>query len=95
LQFLLTLSDYIAQLALVMLVFGAVFELPVVLTFLALIGVTSSRWLRSKRKYAAMIGLIGAMIITPGADPITPFITGAVVYLLYEFSIISVRLIHR
>ncbi len=92
---LLNLGDYVRQLALIVLIFGAVFEMPVVLTFLSMIGLTSSRWLRSKRKYAGMLGLIGAMIITPGADPITPFITAAVIYLLYEASIISVRLIHR
>lgn len=95
LTFLLTVSDYVTQFALVLAIFGVVFELPVVLTFLAMIGVVSSRFLRSKRRYAGMIGLVVAMIITPGADPITPFITAAVVYLLYEVSIISVRLIHR
>jgi sec-independent protein translocase protein TatC len=94
-QFLLTVGDYVSQFALVMLIFGAVFELPVVLTFLAMIGAVSSRFLRAKRRYAAMIGLVVAMIITPGADPITPFVTAAVVYLLYEFSIILVRAIHR
>jgi sec-independent protein translocase protein TatC len=94
-QFLLTVGDYVSQFALVMLIFGAVFELPVVLTFLAMIGAVSSRFLRAKRRYAGMIGLVVAMIITPGADPITPFITAAVVYLLYEFSIILVRAIHR
>ncbi|HKO23397.1 MAG TPA: twin-arginine translocase subunit TatC [Chloroflexota bacterium] len=94
-QFLLTVGDYVSQFALVMLIFGAVFELPVVLTFLALIGAISSRFLRAKRRHAGMIGLVVAMIITPGADPITPFITAAVVYLLYEFSIILVRAIHR
>lgn len=95
LEFLLTVSDYVTQFALVMVIFGAVFELPVVLSFLGLIGVVSSRFLRAKRRYAAMLGLIMAMIITPGADPITPFITAAVVYLLYEVSIISVRMMHR
>jgi sec-independent protein translocase protein TatC len=94
-QFLLTVGDYVSQFALVMLIFGAVFELPVVLTFLAMIGAVSSRFLRAKRRYAGMIGLVVAMIITPGADPITPFVTAAVVYLLYEFSIILVRAIHR
>ena len=94
-QFMLTVGDYIAQFALVMLIFGAVFELPVVLTFLAMIGAVSSRFLRAKRRYAGMIGLVVAMIITPGADPITPFVTAAIVYLLYEFSIILVRAIHR
>ena len=93
--FLLTVGDYVTQFALVLIIFGTVFELPVVLTFLAMLGVVSSRFLRSKRRYAGMIGLVVAMIITPGADPITPFITAAVVYLLYEVSIISVRLIHR
>ena len=78
-QFLLTVGDYVSQFALVMLIFGAV----------------SSRFLRAKRRYAGMIGLVVAMIITPGADPITPFVTAAVVYLLYEFSIILVRAIHR
>ena len=94
-QFILPIDSYVSQFALIVVIFGVVFELPVVLTFLAMIGVTSSRWLRSKRKYAAMIGLISAMVITPGADPFTPFITAAVVYILYEASIISVRLLHR
>jgi len=91
----LTVGDYVGTFSLVLLIFGAVFELPVVLNFLALIGVVSSRWLRSKRKLAVMIGLISAMIITPGADPFTPFITAGIVYFLYEMSIISVRLLHR
>jgi len=78
-QFFLPLDTYVAQFATIMVIFGAVFEMPVVLTFLAMIGVTSSRWLRSKRKYAVMLGLIGAMIITPGADPITPLVVGAAV----------------
>lgn len=94
-QFLLQIDQYVAQFALILAIFGAVFELPVVLTFLSMVGLTSSRFLRSKRKYAGMLGLIGAMIITPGADPITPFITAIVIYLLYEFSIVLVRAIHR
>ncbi|SRR5579875_513026 len=92
---LITVGSYVGQFALVIVIFGAVFELPVVMTFLALIGVTSSRFLRSKRRYAGMVGLVLAMIITPGADPITPFVTAIAVYLLYEIGILSVRLIHR
>ncbi len=94
-QFFLQLPEYVSQFALVMLIFGAIFEMPVILTFLAQIGVVTSRFLRKHRKHAGMIGLISAMIITPGADPFTPFITAAIVYLLYEFSIILVRAIHR
>jgi Sec-independent protein secretion pathway component TatC len=35
------------------------------------------------------------MIITPGADPVTPLIVGVLLILLYEFSIILIRLGHR
>ncbi len=91
----LTVGDYAGTFALVLAIFGAVFELPVVLNFLALIGIVSSRFLRSKRKVALMTGLVVAMIITPGADPFTPFVTAAVTYFLYEMSIISVRMMHR
>lgn len=94
-QALIQISSYVGQFALVLLVFGVVFEMPVVMSFLAQIGIISSRWLRSKRKQAGILALICAMIITPGADPITPFVTACVVYLLYEFSIIMVRAIHR
>lgn len=94
-QALIQISSYVGQFALVLLVFGVVFEMPVVMSFLAQIGIVSSRWLRSKRKQAGILALICAMIITPGADPITPFVTACVVYLLYEFSIIMVRAIHR
>ncbi len=92
---LLTIGDYIQQFALVLVIFGAIFEMPVVLSFLALVGAVSSRFLRRQRRYAAMIGLIVAMIITPGADPITPFVTAGMVYLLYEFSIVMIRFMHR
>jgi sec-independent protein translocase protein TatC len=94
-RFLLQLGDYVGQFALMLLVFGVVFEMPVVLTFLARIGVVSSRFLRAKRRHAAIFALVAAMIVTPGADPLTPFITAAMIYLLFEFSIIMVRLIHR
>jgi sec-independent protein translocase protein TatC len=94
-RLLLNVSDYVSQFALVLVIFGGVFEIPVVITLLARIGVISSHFLRRKRKHAAMIGLIVAMIITPGADPLTPFVTAAVIYALFEVSIILVRLTHR
>lgn len=94
-QFLLQIGDYVAQFALVLLVFGAVFELPLVITFLAAIGLVSSHTLRTKRSYAFFAGLIAAMIITPGADWITPLVMAGVIYLLYEMSIVMVRLIHH
>jgi sec-independent protein translocase protein TatC len=94
-QYIPFAMDYLSQLGMVMLLFGAVFQLPVVLTLLARVGIISSAALRRKRKFAFFGGLAGSMIITPGADPITPLIVGGAVLILYEFSIVLIRAIHR
>jgi sec-independent protein translocase protein TatC len=94
-QLLLQVADYVAQFALVLLVFGLIFELPLALALLALLGVVTSRSLCRRRRQAALIGLIVAMIITPGADPLTPLVTGTAIYLLYESGILLVRAMHR
>jgi sec-independent protein translocase protein TatC len=94
-QLLLQVADYVTQFALVLVVFGLVFELPLALALLALLGVVTSRSLGRKRGQAAVIGLIAAMIITPGADPLTPLVTATAVYLLYECGILLVRALRR
>ncbi len=88
-------NSLLNQFALIVLLFGAVFELPIVLTMLALVNIVSSNLLRRKRKIAFFAALFAGMIITPGADPFTPLIVGVLLIVLYEFSIILIRLRHR
>ncbi len=95
LSYLPLANDYLTQIGMIMLLFGVIFQLPVVLTLMARVGIVSSAGLRRKRKVAFFGGLAGSMIITPGADPFTPLIVGCAVLLLYEFSIVLIRSIHR
>jgi sec-independent protein translocase protein TatC len=88
-------NSLLNQFAIIVLLFGAVFELPIVLTMLAMVNIVSSPLLRRKRKVAYFAALFAGMIITPGADPITPLIVGVLMILLYEFSIILIRTRHR
>ena len=74
--------------------FGICFELPVVLTLLGRIGIISSKSMGGKRKYAILISFIVAAIITP-PDVISQVMLALVLILLYEISIISVRLIEK
>ncbi len=94
-QYLPDANALLNQYAIIVLLFGAVFELPIVLTMLSRVNILSSAFLRRKRKVSYFIGIFAGMIITPGADPVTPLIVGGMLIVLYEFSIILIRLGHR
>lgn len=89
---LITADSYFTFIAFFMLAFGMVFELPLVLTFLAQLGIVSSRLLRSKRVVALVILWILSTVLTPGTDPYSPVILGAAMTVLYELSIMLIRI---
>ena len=74
--------------------FGLCFQLPVLLTLMGKAGLTSSRGLRSVRKYAVVGILTVAAIVTP-PDVTTQLILFTVVYALYELSIFLVAGVER
>lgn len=88
-------SQYIGFVALILVVFGVSFELPLVLVSLTTAGITSSRWLASKRVYGFFIIFAFATIVTPGADWISPLILGGILYVLFEASILISRLLGK
>ncbi|MCH8031669.1 MAG: twin-arginine translocase subunit TatC [Bacteroidetes bacterium] len=65
---------------------GALFELPVVVYFLAKVGIATPKALRKGRKYAVIAILILAAVFTP-PDPMSQLIMAVPLFLLYEFSI--------
>jgi sec-independent protein translocase protein TatC len=88
---LVTADSYFTFVAFFMLAFGIVFELPLVLTFLAQLGIVSSKLLRSKRVAALVILWILCTFLTPGTDPYSPIVLGVAMTVLYELSIILIR----
>ncbi len=90
------LGAYLSFLALVVLVFGVTFEMPVVLCILGAIGVVSSQQLRRWRKAAVFVIVFVALIVTPGADPFTPTFLSLALIIFYEGSILFIRhALHR
>jgi sec-independent protein translocase protein TatC len=74
--------------------FGLVFQLPVVILILASLGLVSSKFLASKRRYAIAIMTVTAALITPG-DVASTILMMVPLLLLYELSIVLTRLVER
>ncbi len=92
---ILDADSYFTFVAYFLLAFGIVFELPLVLTFLSVVGVVNSRVLRAKRMYILFGLWLLSCFITPGADPYSPVIIGVALTILFEFSIILMRVMKR
>lgn len=90
--YLPSLEDYIDTLVNIILGCGIAFELPVLAYVLSKIGLITPKYLKTYRKYAYVIILIVAAVITPSPDWTSQMIVGIPLVLLYEISIfISAR----
>ena len=89
---MLTLSSYIDTLLLMCLIFGIVFEIPVISWLLARFGMLKASWMSQYRRQAIVAILVIAAIITPTADIMTLLIVSLPIWLLYEISIWIVHL---
>lgn len=76
-------------------VFGVTFELPLALTMLGLVGIVTPQGL-SRRRIPIWIGIfVGANLVTPGVDPFTPLLLTIPLIILFEISIIVIRVLRR
>lgn len=92
---LVSAGNYFTFVAYFLLAFGIVFEIPLVLTFLSIIGVITAETLTRKRT-AAHVGMwIAATILTPGADFYSPIILGVTMSCLFELSVIFIKFTAR
>jgi sec-independent protein translocase protein TatC len=80
------LNEYLSFTVTLLLAFGAIFELPVIIFFLAKIGIVSPQFLRKQRRYALLVIAIVAAVLTP-PDPISMMLMMVPLLVLYEFSI--------
>jgi sec-independent protein translocase protein TatC len=88
-------APYLRLVILMMVAFGLAFELPVVLVFLQLAGVVSSRRLASWRRYAVVVVFVVAAVITPSQDPWTLLAMALPMTLFYEGAILVGRVLKR
>ena len=89
-----SMKEYLGFAAKMLLAFGFVFELPLVITFMARMGLVSVDFLKKNRKYAILIFFAGAALITP-PDVITQTMMAIPLMILYEISIIGAKFFQK
>jgi sec-independent protein translocase protein TatC len=89
-----SMKEYLSFSAKLLLAFGIVFELPLIITFLAKLGIVTVDFLKKYRKYAILIFFCGAAVLTP-PDVVTQIMMALPLMLLYEISILGARIFGR
>jgi sec-independent protein translocase protein TatC len=88
-------SEYFSLSLRLLIAFGVIFELPILMVFLAKIGVVDVPFLNKNRKYAILINFIIAAILTPTPDIVNQMLMGVPLLVLYEISVVAVWIFGR
>lgn len=89
---MLSMKEYLSFASVLLLAFGFIFELPLVLSFMARMGMVDVSFLRKNRKYAILIIFIVAAILTPGPDVVSQLLMAGPLMILYEIGLIGARI---
>ena len=87
----ISLNSYISTFLTIVFIMGAVFEIPILAWILSLLGILKKSFLKNSRRYAVVVLVALAALITPSGDPFTLTVVFLPLYLLYELSILVVK----
>jgi len=91
---IITINDYLSMVLILIFGFGIIFETPLILVLLAMLDIISAKSLAEFRPFAIVGILITGALLTP-PDPLSQIAMAAPVYLMYEVSIIIIRILKR
>ncbi|MGV3508563.1 MAG: twin-arginine translocase subunit TatC [Sphingobacteriaceae bacterium] len=91
----ITIDSYLSTVATLSIGAGITFELPIIIYILSKLGIMTPAFMRSSRRYATVLILIIAAVVTPTPDILTMLTVSFPLFLLYEFSIIVSARVER
>jgi len=89
------IDNYVSIVTRFLVAIAVVFETPVIITFLARLGIVKPEWLARKRRWAIVVAFILAAVITPTFDPINQSLVAIPLIILYEMSIWLAKIAYR
>ncbi|WP_225411152.1 twin-arginine translocase subunit TatC [Stigmatella hybrida] len=92
---MLTMNEQLSLVLVLILAFGVIFELPLVMALLGVVGVVKSRWLFKYQRHAFVVCLIAAAILTPTGDVVNLSLMAGPMLLCYELGVLAVWLLER
>jgi sec-independent protein translocase protein TatC len=92
---MLTMDEQLSLVLLLILSFGIIFELPLVMALLGIVGVVKASWLMKYQRHAFVVCLILAAVITPTGDVVNLSLMAGPMLLCYEMGVLAVWLIER
>jgi sec-independent protein translocase protein TatC len=92
---MLTMNEQLSLVLLLLLSFGVIFELPLVMALLGMVGVVRAGWLMKYQRHAFVVCLIAAAILTPTGDVVNLSLMAGPMLLCYELGVLAVWLIER
>jgi len=91
----ITIDSYLSTVSTLSIGAGVTFELPIVIFILSKLGIMTPAFMRSSRRYATVLILIIAAVVTPTPDILTMLTVSFPLFLLYELSIIVSARVER
>ncbi len=92
---MLTMNEQLSLVLLLILSFGIIFELPLVIALLGMVGVVKAGWLMKYQRHAFVVCLILAAVITPTGDVVNLSLMAGPMLLCYELGVLAVWIIER
>ncbi len=84
---MISIDEYFGFVTILLVVFGLVFEMPVIAYFLTRVGLLTPEFLRQKRRYGIVAMVVAAAVLTPSTDAFTMMLLAVPLLMLYEISI--------
>ncbi|MFL5322204.1 MAG: twin-arginine translocase subunit TatC [Myxococcaceae bacterium] len=92
---MLTMKEQLSLVLVLELAFGVIFELPLVMALLALVGLVKSKWLMKYQRHAFVFCLIAAAVITPTGDAVNLAMMAGPMLMCFEVGVLAVWMIER